>query len=225
MHLASRFSISFWFALLTLALVSPALAGGRGGGPAHHERPGAKHGSPAVTQPHHRPGEELNRPGEKRRGRRGCRRGVRRGPGIHCDYYYDDDSGPEASAPVREAARPQPAPAAAKIAPRPHDSDGVVESYTPTADKELKERLISARKNWLDKKNRLDAANAARAKAEYRASQTGSSVDPAIVARQDEAKREAATAHAAIAPLVEEGRAAGIAPEVLDLYERANSAD
>jgi hypothetical protein len=70
-------------------------------------------------------------------------------------------------------------------------------------------------------KSRLDDANAERARAEYQASRTGSAVDPAIIARQQQAREDAAAAQAAIAPLVEEGRKAGVAPEVLDLYERA----
>jgi hypothetical protein len=228
-QIASRLSIPLLLALSILILASPGLARGRGGGPAHqpgHEGAGSAQ-RPEVTHPQPGPGEELNRgPVAERRGeRRGCRRGVRPGPGIRCDYYYDDDDGQVQPVAVPGDAAPhQPGPGAAKIAPL-GQSDGVVESYTPNSNKQLKEQLISARKNWVEKKSRLDAANAARARAEYQASQTGSSVDPALIERQREAKKEAATAHGALGPLVEQGRKAGFAPEVLDLYNRANTPD
>ena len=150
---------------------------------------------------------------------------MRPGPGIRCDYYYDDDDGGQGQyVGVPDAAPLQPGPGAAKIAPL-GQSDGVVKTFTPNPNKQLKEKLISARKNWVEKKSRLDAANGARARAEYQSSQTGSSVDPAIIERQREAKKEAAAAHAALGPLVEQGRKAGFAPEVLDLYNRANRPD
>jgi hypothetical protein len=228
-HIASRIFISLLVTLLTLVLASTALAGGRRGHPAHHPdlKPPATDHRPEAGHPERGPGEELSggpRAGEDRRGRRGCRRGLRPGPNRRCDYYYDEDGKELPAADSGDAAQPQAARGPAKIAPPPRQ-DGDIESFTPHADKQLKQKLIAARKNWLKEKSHLDDANTARAKAEYQATQTGSSVDPAIIARQQEARKEAAAAHAALSPLIEQGREAGIAPEVLDLYERANSPD
>lgn len=225
-NIAARISIALLVGACALTLATTSFAAGRQRGPKHHPGRDAPHatprpeaGKPEAGRPEHRPGEELTgRPGADRR--RGCRRGVRPGPGVHCDYYYDD--GDQAQETVEEpgrAAQPTTAPAA-KIAPHAQ-SDGAVEAFSPRLGNDLKEELIAARKNWMATKSRLDDANAERARAEYQASRTGSAVDPAIIARQQQAREDAAAAQAAIAPLVEEGRKAGVAPEVLDLYERA----
>jgi len=74
----------------------------------------------------------------------------------------------------------------------------------------------------MEKKRIYEDAAAERARAEYRAQQSGGQVDPALIERQQQAADEAATAQAAIGPVVERARSAGFSPEILDLYERAN---
>lgn len=237
-RIASRLSILLSVMLLTFILAPAALAAPRGGGPAHHPgQPGGPdhpehHGPDADHRPdvgdHDRgPDGELKRapgPARERRARRRCARRERPGVPGDCDYYYDDDDESSDWAPADSPTPEAASPGAAKIAPLPRP-DGNVESYAPSASKELEEQLTSARRNWLQKKSDLDDANGARARAEYQALQTGSPVDPAIIARQDKAKAEASAAHAALAPLVEQAREAGMSPELLDLYNRSNAPD
>lgn len=156
------------------------------------------------------------------RARHGCRRGVRPRADVRCDYYYEGDVDEEQAAPAVDpgrAAQSQAEPGAAKIAPMAHHED-YDKSFTPHGGEQLKEKLVAARKNWVMKKNQLEEASAAYARAEYQSDQTGRPVDPALFARQQEAMQEAEVAHAAIAPLVEQGHEAGMSPEILELYER-----
>ena len=113
------------------------------------------------------------------------------------------------------------APAAPKMAPSTGIADDA-QIYSPQGGKDLKEKLISGRKHWLQKKGELDDANAALARAEYQTGQTGKPIDPRLIERQKQAQQEAEAAHAALAPLVEEGRAGGMSPKTLELYDRAN---
>jgi hypothetical protein len=225
-HITLRLSISLLVTLVTVFLASTALAA-PGNGREHRpgqNRPNVDH-RPDAVRPGTLPAEELNRiPGNaaahRARARHGCRRGVRPRADVRCDYYYDGDE--EQAAPDVDpggSAQPEAEPGAAKIAPMPNPED-YDESFTPHGGEQLKEKLIAARKNWVIKKNQLEEASAAYARAEYQAEKTGRPVDPALFARQQEARQKAEVAHAAIAPLVEQGREAGMSPEVLELYER-----
>jgi hypothetical protein len=227
-HITLRLSISLLVTLVTLFLASTALAEPRHG-PSHRpgqNRPNFDH-RPDEVRPGTLPAEELNLiPGNaavhRARARHGCRRSVRPRADVRCDYYYDGDDDEEQAAPDLDpggSAQPQAEPGAAKIAPMPHPEDHD-ESFTPHGGEQLKEKLIAARKNWVTKKNQLEEASAANARAEYQAEKTGRPVDPALFARQQEARQEAEAAHAAIAPLVEQGHEAGMSPKVLELYER-----
>ena len=221
MHITLRLSFSLLVTLVTLFLASTALAAP---GNSKEHRPNVEH-RPGAVRPETRPAEKLNRiPGKaaERRARRGCRRGVRPRADVRCDYYYDGENDEEQAAPDVDpggSAQPQADSGAAKIAPMPNQED-YDESFTPHGGEQLKEKLIAARKNWDVKNNELKEARAAYARAQYQAEQTGRPVDPALLARQQEARQEAKAAHAAIAPLVEQGRKAGISPEALKLYER-----
>ena len=218
MHITLRLSISLLVTLATVFLASTALAA-----PGNHRqhRPNVDH-RPDAVRPETLPAEELNRnPGNAaaHRARHGCRRGVRPRAGARCDYYYDDEDQAVPAAPVDPGRSAQPESGAAKIAPTPKP-EHYDKSFTPRGGDQLKEKLIAARKNWVVKKNQLEEASAAHARAEYQAEQTGRPVDPALFAREQEARQEAEAAHAAIAPLVEQGREAGMSPEVLELYEQ-----
>ncbi len=240
-RLAIQLSIPFLTGLLSLALVPEADAQRMRGGaraPAH-EGPAVERATRTAT-----PGEQGRpvegdpllgddtrrdvRVDERRDGDRvGCRRGVRRA-GVACDYYYDDDGDyyeddvettqtQSGSAP-RQAA---PAPAAAKMAPAPQP-ETIAEEFTPHASKQLRNELIAAHKKWVAAQNHLDAVSKQLADAEYKAYKTGGSVDPALAERRQQARAEVSAAHAAMEPLVEQGRKAGISSGVLELYEQAH---
>jgi hypothetical protein len=165
----------------------------------------------------------------ERRERRGCALHERRGPSPRCDYYYGDDGRYyDADGEHLPGWSPDESPASesvpAKMVPTA-GSDQEVESYGPQGSDALQEKLTAGRKNWMEKKRALDDADTALARSQYMADQTGSSVDPRLIAQQEKAQREADAAHAALAPLVEEGRAGGMSPQLLDLYNRANEGD
>ncbi|MBW2274363.1 MAG: hypothetical protein JRG96_13910 [Deltaproteobacteria bacterium] len=81
--------------------------------------------------------------------------------------------------------------------------------------------MISARRQWQEKKSLLDEARAARAHGEYQAYLNGGGVDPALITRQQQAQEELDAVRAEISPLVHEARDSGMASEVVDLYERS----
>lgn len=224
MHITLRLSISLLVTLLTVSLASTALAAPgshREHRPKADHRPSADH-RPDAARPETLPAEELNRnPGNAaaHRARRGCRRGVRPRAGARCDYYYDNDDQAVPAAPVDPGRSAQPESGTTKIAPMPKPAN-YDESFTPHGGDQLKEKLTAARKKWVIKKNQLEEASGAYARAEYQAEQTGQPVDPALFAREQEARQEAEAAHAEIAPLVQQAREAGMSPEVLELYEQ-----
>lgn len=226
MRIASRISNLVLLVSLGLLVAASATAGGpRHVGPGHKHQPK----TPVVA-----PGADVEidrdrRPIAKRRALRGCHRRAPRGPKVGCAYYYDDDGEyyDENDQPMRGWSPDQPLPGegTAPAAPKTAPSTGIGEdaqTYSPHGGKALKERLISGRKHWLQKKGELDDANAALARAEYQVEQTGKPIAPRLIERQKQAQQEADAAHAALAPLVEEGRAGGISPKTLELYDRAN---
>jgi hypothetical protein len=160
-----------------------------------------------------------------KRNRQRCRDSARRGIRGGCyrdgdEWYEDVTPGSDSNASAPPAARQgssanPPVPRASKA--KPDDFN-----VTPTGNDALKNELIDARKNWIAKKKIADDASAAHARAEYRAMQDGTKVDPALTERQRLAREEAARAHQAMKPLVERARDAGFAPQVLELYEESS---
>jgi hypothetical protein len=167
--------------------------------------------------------------GPERRASRGCDIHGRRGVNASCAYYYDEDGeyydsegtpmpGWSPGEPVPAQAGPAPA---AKIASPPQASEDTV-SYTPQGSRALKEKLIAGRQNWLAKKRQWEDASTALAQAEYQQEQTGKPVPPGLAAQRKTAGEEAEAAHAALEPLVEQARKAGMSPQLLKLYDQAN---
>lgn len=173
---------------------------------------------------------------------RGCAYEGRRGRGSDCDYYYDSQgvyydvegqpmpgwspdqpmpSGSMDSTGSSPSQAPDVSPGAAKIAPPQEGS--VDEDYTPQGGNSLRDKMIAGRQNWLHKKQALDDANQALAQAEYQQQQTGRSIDPRVIARQQQAEKDANAAYEALAPLVEQAREAGISPHMIDLYNEINN--
>lgn len=225
-------------ALLVIVLISVLLAttawarGGKtrsAGGPGHNnpggvERPGAHTPDrPDRVDLGDRPDRVAENRRELRRvNRRLCRNkarhGVRGGCYLHEGKWVEDvaESGGEAPPAAREDAAIVPV-----TRPVKSDTSGV-KIIAPSSDKGMKNELIAARKHWLKKKKISEDAATARARAEYRASQDGSKVDPALIERHDQARNQELEAHRAMKPLVERARARGFSEETLELYERAS---
>jgi hypothetical protein len=236
MRIVSGVQVLVGVALLSLALAPSATARAFHRPPSNH--PGSNHpdqasdagrgeesrpadsGSPGAGEREPGTDPELSADARERREqhRRRCRHRARLDvPGDCSDYdgYYEPAPG-SAPAEPREATE---AAAPAKLAP-PALPDGNTQSFTPQLTGTLREQLASAHRNWTDAKSQLDEANAVWARAEYQADQKGSAVDPAIVAEQERAQREANAAHAALLPLVEQARDQGVSPELVNLIER-----
>lgn len=230
MHLKSRLLILFM--VVALSALGSSTSGARGGnhGPSagpNHQR----HGDVKVA-PNRTPGDsevgdrrmeapENRRELRERRHRR-CRSKARRGiPGgcyLSGDEWVEDiETSGEYSPP---AAKQDTA-----IVPvtRNHAAPANLNVIAPSSDAAMKNELIAARKNWLAKKQISEDAATARARAEYRATQGGSAVDPELIERQRETEAETAEAHRAIGPVVERARATGFSSETLELYERVTS--
>ncbi len=133
-------------------------------------------------------------------------------------WYYDDSDAGDAP----PAARRTSSGLIDVVPTKPVPTQGNLEVIAPVGNIALKEELIAARRNWLEKKQIFEEASTARARAEYQASQDGGQVDPALIERQRVTQNAAAEAQAAMAPLVERARSAGFSSEVLNLYERSS---
>ena len=191
-----------------------------------HEKPREIKSSPAPTpeQPNvegRLEGVREDRPAIRTKRHRRCRNKARRGIPGGC-YLVDDEwvedvtseAGDTPPAARQGSSSTVPAPGVSK------STSGDPQVIAPVGDEALKNELIAARKNWLAKKKLADDVSTAHARAEYKASQDGTKVDPALTERQRLAREEAAQAHQAMNPLVERARKAGFAPKTLELYEQ-----
>jgi hypothetical protein len=230
-HIHSRLSILIL--VVVIATTWTVTAAARPGVKPHHSGKNGVENAPAhdgdsnASPRDHEADKRLDRDGDRRenrreRSRRACRHKSRRGVPGGCYFaddqwvedYYPDDTPPAAQQKWGDTTSLAP------ITPVPTQSG--LHVIPTTRNDPLKEELIAARRNWLEKKRLSDDADAARARAEYQAEQNGGDVDPALIARQDQAQSEAAEAQTALGPLVERAREAGFPSEVLDLYEKAN---
>lgn len=228
MHIHSRLSILILVVVMTTTWAVAATA--RPGSNPHPKRTasGTTHaGKPGVAPRNHEAGEHFDRVDDRqvnrrKRHRRACRHKSRRGVPGGCYIVNDEwveDYTPEAALPAAQQ-KSDDTTSLTPLTPVPTQSGLHVISTTDNAP--LKEELIAARRNWLEKKRQSDDASAARARAEYRVRQNGGEVDPALIERQNQAQSEATDAHKALGPLVKRAREAGFPPEVLNLYEKAN---
>ena len=117
----------------------------------------------------------------------------------------------------------RPDPAATTPSQRPSAKEapaapgGLVTVGTPNTPKVLKEQLGAARQRVLKARKDLESANVALHRAEAKNMSAGERA--ALSEGQSRAQQEYDESIAAIAPLVEEARAAGVDPKVIELYE------
>jgi len=230
MHFKSRLLILLM--VVALGALGSSTSGTRGGkhGPssgANHEQHSNVKAEPNRTLGDSEIGDRNmeapeNRREVRKRKHRRCRTKARRGiPGgcyLSGDEWVEDiETSGEYSPPAAQQDT--------TIVPvtRNHGAPANLNVIAPSSDAAMKNELIAARKNWLAKRQIFEDAAAARARAEYRATQDGSAVDPELIERQREAEEQTAEAHRAIGPVVERAREAGFSSETLEIYERATS--
>ena len=231
MHIHSRLLIPILVVLMTItwAVAATAQPGGKAARADHHRAEhGATHvGKPDASARNREEGRNVDRdrdrPLDRReRSRRACRHKSRRGIPGGCYIVNDEwveDYYPDGAPPAAQ----QKSGHTTSLAPITRvPTESGLHIIAPSSNKPLKEELIAARRNWLEKKRQSEEASAARARAEYQARQNGGEVDPALIASQNQAQSEATDAHAAIGRLVKRARKAGFSSETLDLYEKAN---
>jgi hypothetical protein len=225
MHIKSSISIALWIVATIALCASPAWA--RGGGP--HKSGGPSHQKNRPNNPDATRGEKPNhaevRPNagpDRRRNQRPCRAKARRGVPGGC-YLSDNEWVEDIESSANEA--PPAARQDSNIAPVtrvPSSQDGKLNVIAPAGNAAMKDELIAARRNWLKKKQIAEDAAAERARAEYKSSKEGSTVDPMLIERQNAAEKQELEAHQAIGPVIERARAAGFSSETLEIYERAS---
>jgi len=230
-HIYSRLLIPILVVVMTIswAVAATAQPKGMAHRTAHHR---AEHGTTHVDKPdasarNREEGRHVDRDRDRplhrrERSRRACRHKSRRGIPGGCYIVNDEwveDYNPDDALPAAQQ-KSGDTISLAPITPVPTQSG--LHVIPTSGNKPLKEELIAARRNWLEKKRQLEDASAARARAEYQVRQNGGEVDPALIASQDQAQSEATDAQAAIGSLVKRARKAGFSSETLDLYERAN---